>query len=158
MDALATLLTGTCAFRLMPSDELADAPSSAAVARLGTGLSIAYSWHHAVDGEQRGALVIGGPDERGSVEASWFDSWHQQPGLMTLPGRRVDDRIELTGTYAEEWGWTITIGLSDSEVSMTMCNVIPASALADRSPDKPAVEAGPYDVMVARWQVKEMPA
>lgn len=77
---------------------------------------------------------------------------------MTLPGRRVDDRIELTGTYAEEWGWTITIGLSDSEVSMTMCNVIPASALADRSPDKPAVEAGPYDVMVARWQVKEMPA
>ena len=31
---------------------------------------------------------------------------------------------------------------------MTMCNVVPESALAQLPPDAPPVEAGPYDVMV----------
>lgn len=137
----------------MPSDELADAPATAVVARLGAGLSLAYTWQHPIDGEQFGGVVVGGPGEDGVVEAAWFDTWHQQPGLMTLTGRRDVQRVELAATYAGEWGWTITIDFSDTEASMTMCNVVPESALAELPPDAPPVAAGPYDVMVARWFV-----
>ncbi|MDO5535803.1 MAG: hypothetical protein Q4F65_14280 [Propionibacteriaceae bacterium] len=151
MDPLGTPLTGTCAFRLMPHDDLADAPSTAHVTPLGAGLALTYTWTHPSDGAQRGGLVIGAPDDEGRLEAAWFDSWHQQPALMTLPGRRDGDRIELSGTYLEEWGWTITLDLSSDGATMTMCNVVPASALSQLPPDAPPTEAGPYDVMVARW-------
>ncbi len=144
-------LSGTCAFRLMPSDELADAPSTAVLTRLGAGFSLSYSWFHPLDGEQRGGLVVGGPAADGSVEASWFDTWHQQPGLMTLTGLSNDGRVELAATYAEEWGWTISLAVAEGEASMTMCNVVPESALAQLPPDAPPVGAGPYDVMVALW-------
>lgn len=163
MDDLATPLSGTCAFRLMPSDTLADAPSTAAVAPLGGGVSLAYTWTHPLDGEQQGGLVVGAPDEQGRVgrpdeqgrvEAAWFDTWHQQPGLMILLGREEEDRVELAATYAEEWGWTIALDLTDDHAAMTMCNVVPASALEQLPPDAPPVEAGPYDVMVARWERK----
>ena len=151
MDALATQLTGTCAFRLLPSDDLADAPSRASLSRLGAGLSLTYTWEHPVDGEQFGGLVVGGPGEEGRVQAAWYDTWHQQPDVMTLIGRRDVDRVELEATYAEEWGWTITIDFSATEAAMTMCNVVPESALASLPADAPPVDAGPYDVMVARW-------
>lgn len=145
-------LSGTCAFRLMPTDELADAPSSATLNRIGAqGFTLAYSWVHAADGAQRGTILVGGTGPEGEVEASWFDTWHQQPGLMHFTGERAGDRLDLRGTYLGEWGWTVSLDLAGDTVAMTMCNVVPESALADLPPDAPAMSAGPYDVMVARW-------
>lgn len=145
-------LTGSCAFRLMPNDDLADAPSSACVRRIGAqGFSLAYTWQHPTDGVQHGTILVGGTGPEESVEASWFDTWHQQPGLMHFTGERHGNRVDLRGTYLGEWGWTVALDLAPEAVSMTMCNVVPESALADLPPDAPAMSAGPYDVMVARW-------
>ena len=60
-------LTGTCAFRLMPVDPLADGPSSALVTRVGEqGFTLHYTWVHPADGEQRGVLLVGGVGGTGS--------------------------------------------------------------------------------------------
>ena len=45
----------------------------------------------------------------------------------------------------------VTVALADGAVSMTMCNVVPESALSMAPPDGPPMSAGPYDVMVASW-------
>ncbi|MEI2778426.1 MAG: hypothetical protein V9G19_21135 [Tetrasphaera sp.] len=152
MDPIGRALTGTCAFRLMPSDDLAPAPSTAVLSQLASqAWNLAYTWEHASGGEQRGGLVIGSPGEDGQVEAAWFDSWHQQPAIMRLTGNSTESGASLLGTYAEEWGWTITLEADGDTVRMTMCNVIPDSALAQAPPDAPPMSAGPYDVMVAEW-------
>lgn len=145
-------LTGTCAFRLMPNDPLVDGASSATLTPVGQqGFTLHYMWAHPADGEQRGVLLVGGTGDAGQVEGALFDTWHQQPGLMTLSGTRDGDHVELAGTYLEEWGWTVTVDLADGAVSMTMCNVVPESALSMAPPDGPPMSAGPYDVMVASW-------
>lgn len=150
---LGSGLTGTSTFRMMPTDAFDEGPSSAVISRLGDeGLSVAYTWVHPADGEQSGGLVIGAVAEDGTVEASWFDTWHQKPGLMQFTGARTGERVELSGTYLEEWGWTITIDTGGDGVTMTMCNVIPESALGMAPPDGPPISAGPYDVMVAQWR------
>lgn len=144
---------GTCAFRLMPNDPLAEGPSSATLTTIGDqGFTLTYTWVHPTDGEQQGALLVGGTGEGGAVEASLFDTWHQQPGLMSLHGTRAGDRVAVGGTYLEEWGWTVDIDLTGHEVVMTMRNVVPESALASLPPDSPPMSAGPYDVMVAVWR------
>ncbi|NLJ52578.1 MAG: hypothetical protein GX344_00365 [Intrasporangiaceae bacterium] len=148
-------LAGVSSFRMMPTYEFETGASRAAVSCLGEGLSLAYTWIHPADGEQRGGLVISASDEDGVVHAAWHDSWHQKSGLMQLTGRREGDRIELSGTYAEEWGWTITVVHPETEsqagMTMRMCNVIPESALAMAPADGPAVPAGPYEVSLAEW-------
>lgn len=147
-----TYLTGTCAFRLMPVDPLAEDVSSATVTRVGgQGFTLDYTWRHPVDGEQRGVLLVGGTGEDGGVEAALFDTWHQQPGLMRLVGTRMGDRVGLGATYAEEWGWEVDVELGEDAVTMTMRNVVPESALAMLPPDSPPMSAGPYDAMVASW-------
>ena len=152
-DARQPDLHGTCAFRLMPDDPLLEGPSSAAVTTVGEqGFTLHYTWVHPTDGEQRGVVLISGTGDAGAVEGALFDTWHQQPGLMTLSGNRSGDRVELAGTYMEEWGWTVAIELADEAVTMTMCNVVPESALAMAPPDAPPMSAGPYDVMVASWR------
>ncbi|GAA4115186.1 hypothetical protein GCM10022415_11460 [Knoellia locipacati] len=152
-DTRALDLTGTCAFRLMPHDPLAEGPSSAAVTAVGEqGFTLHYTWVHPTDGAQRGVVLVGGTGDDGAVEGALFDTWHQQPGLMPLSGRRSGDRVELAGTYMEEWGWMVAIELADDAATMTMCNVVPESALATAPPDGPSMSAGPYDVMVASWQ------
>jgi len=146
-------LHGTCAFRLMPDDALAEGPSSASVTTVGEqGFTLHYTWAHPSDGEQRGVVLVGGTDDAGAVEGALFDTWHQQPGLMSLSGNRSGHRVELAGTYLEEWGWTVALELADDEVTMTMCNVVPESALAVAPPDGPVMSAGRYDVMVASWR------
>lgn len=139
----------------MPSDSFEQAPSTAHVARLGAqGLAVTYTWAHPIDGEQHGGVLIGADDGDGRVEAAWFDTWHQQPALMHLEGSRRGPRVDVGGTYEQEWGWTISIDLADDAASMTMCNVVPESALAQLPPDSPAMSSGPYDVMVARWRLE----
>lgn len=146
-------LTGTCAFRLMPNDDLVSGPSTASVTPLGPeGLTLTYTWTHPDDGDQCGSVLVGGRTEDGQVEAVLFDTWHQQPGFMRLTGTRADDRIELFGSYAEEWGWTINIRLGADVSSMVMQNVVPASAVADHDAESSSFSPGPYDVMVAEWR------
>lgn len=148
-------LAGVSSFRMMPTDEFETGGSRASLTCLGQGMSLAYSWIHPADGEQRGALVISAPDQGGVVHASWHDTWHQRSGLMQLTGTLAGERVELSGTYLEEWGWTITIvhpeGESQAPTTMRMCNVIPESALAMAPPDGPPIEAGPYEVSLAEW-------
>ncbi|MDO5492284.1 MAG: hypothetical protein Q4F53_01565 [Nesterenkonia sp.] len=146
---------GTCSFRLMPFDRLVEGPSQVALQSIGpSAVSVTYTWNHPDDGPQHGGLLIGAPDDDGTVEAAWFDTWHHQPALMRLHGTHTDAGISLSGTYAEEWGWLIALDLSADGAApsgMTMSNVIPESALATAPPDSPPVTAGPYEVMVAAW-------
>lgn len=156
-------LAGSCAFRLLPGDDLTEAASSASVARVGAeGVLVSYRWSHPSDGEQQGALLVGGRAEDGRVEAAWFDTWHQQPGLMTLVGERDGSVTDLRGSYAPQWGWTIRLELRDAAevdpaaagavVSLTMCNVVPESACDGEPGETPAMSPGPYEVMVAEWR------
>ena len=146
-------LSGTCAFRLMPNDPLVDGPSSGTLTPVGAqGFTLHYAWVHPADGAQQGVLLVGGTDDAGRVEGALFDTWHQQPGLMTLHGTRNGDRVELAGTYMEEWGWTVAVEPAQEAVTMTMCNVVPESALSMAPPEGPPMSAGPYDVMVASWR------
>jgi hypothetical protein len=149
-------LSGSCAFRLMPTDDLVEAPSQLTVNPVGDGqLACSYTWSHPGDGPQHGLLLISGPDPQGDVTASWADSWHQQPDLLTLSGPRTGDTVELSAVYAGEWGWQISLQLLPGAASMTMRNVIPESAVgpaaSDAAPDAPPLPAGPYPVMVATW-------
>lgn len=49
----------------------------------------------------------------------------------------------------------MSLDLAGPDAAMTMCNVVPESALAQLPPDAPPVEAGPYDVMVARREPRD---
>lgn len=147
--------TGTCAFRLMPQDDLAEGPSTATIEQVApTQWLVRYTWTHPLDGNQHGVLLVGGPDEGAhTVGASLADSWHQNPGLMTLAGTVDGTGVRLSAQYAGDWGWEVDLdGLGTDAPSMTMRNVVPASALEMLPEDAPPVEAGPYDVMVARWR------
>lgn len=153
-----TPLRGTCAFRLMPHEALEDAESNADLGEVAPGqLALLYTWQHPSDGPQRGLLLVGAPEEGAAeITAAWADSWHQKPGLATLTGTSSPDAIELETTYAGDWGWRITLaGTGGDEVIMVMRNVVPESALSQLPPGSPPIEAGPYDVMVARWSGQE---
>lgn len=154
-------LEGTCAFRLMPHDELTEGPSSARLRRVGpTQLALSYTWTHPVDGPQQGLVLVGGPGDDGdAITAAWADSWHQQPGLMTLTGTRTGDGFDVAATYAAEFGWEISLHTKEpGETTMTMLHVVPESALASAPADGPPMSAGPYEVMVARWTGSDSPA
>lgn len=142
-------VTGTCAFRLMPTDELTPGASTAEFHRIGpAAFALHYTWTHPTDGPQRGAILVGAPDETGSVSGSFCDTWHQSVGLMSFTGQRSGDRVELAGTYMGDWGWTISVTLTPGEESLTMCNVVPESA-RDHLPEGAAT--GAYEVMVSDW-------
>ena len=132
-------LTGTCAFRLMPTDDLADAPSRLSVSDVAAGRAslLTYTWVHPDDGEQTGTLVLGRPDDEGVLSAAWVDSWHQ-PTVALLTGRDGTVGYE----YAEGWRWEVEVTVGPGDVSMAMYNVVPEQESA------PAVR---YDVMRARW-------
>ena len=147
------LWEGSCAFRLMPADDLADAPSAAALSHLGTeGLVLTYRWSHPTDGSQEGAVLVGPGEADGELEAAWADTWHQARGLMHLTGTRTGSRVLLVGRYAGDWGWEVELDEGAGRLAMTMRNVVPESAAGDPSPGGGRLDAGPYDVMRARWR------
>lgn len=159
------LRTGTCAFRLMPDDAMTTAESRVALTRIGpVVVSLAYEWIHPDDGPQQGVLLVGGgpegqgPDdadasaEQVAITVAWADSWHQQPGLRTLHGTRAGGHLDVSATYAGDWGWTVELdGLDaagEAPITMVMRNVVPESA-RDMLPE--GAQTGAYDVMLARW-------
>lgn len=135
---------GTCAFRMMPTDEFASGPSSATsdAEADGFGWSLRYLWTHPEDGAQAGSLLVGSPDAGGVVTAAWVDSWHQKPHLGVLTGSVVDGGVRVEMEYGG-WGWTIEVLTEDAELRMAMSNVIPEGIEGARP--------GPYLVMDARW-------
>ena len=131
--------TGTCAFRLMPTDVLTDAPSTLSATHTAGGRAalLTYTWVHPEDGEQAGTLMLGTQDDDGALTAAWVDSWHQ-PAVVLLTGR--DGLVGYE--YAPGWRWEVALAVRDGEVSMAMHNVVPAQE------SEPAVR---YDVMRATW-------
>lgn len=144
-------LTGTWrginGFRLMPTDELFEAPATAELttAACGHDLVLTYAWAHPDDGSQDGALLAGSPDDGNHVvTAAWGDSWHQKPGLLVLAGTLTDRRLELAADYGGGWQWVISLdGDRADRLALTMYNVVPAEHATDDT------SAGPYPVMVA---------
>ena len=146
---LAGTWTGSNGFRLMPTDELYDAPATAELSTAADGhdLVVTYTWAHPADGPQDGVLVVGSPDdEQRVVTAAWGDSWHQKPAMLTLTGSLTQRRLEVTADYGGGWRWSISIdGSRDDRLALTMHNIIPAGHATDEVP------AGPYPVMVAEY-------
>ena len=136
---------GTCAFRLMPTDAFASAPSTAMsdAEADGFGWSLRYVWTHPDDGVQSATLLIGSPDADGVVTATWIDAWHQKPHLGVLTGSVVDGGIRVEMEYSG-WGWTIEVSAQGDDLRMVMNNVIPDGV--------EGAQPGPYMVMDAQWQ------
>ena len=136
-------LVGTCAFRLMPTDDLVTAPSTLAVdAAAGGAQLLTYTWLHPEDGEQAGSLLLGAPAADGAVTAAWTDTWHQRD-LTLLVGATSGPVTTVGYDYAPGWRWEVDLVLdAPPGTGMVMRNVVPEGQ------DGPA---GPYDVMRARW-------
>lgn len=136
---------GACAFRLMPTDEFASAPSFATSddEADGFGWSLRYVWTHPADGVQSAMLLLGSPDQEGVVTAAWIDAWHQKPQLGVLSGSVVDGGVRVEMLYSG-WGWTIEVFADGAELRMVMNNVIPEGI--------EGAQPGPYPVMDARWE------
>ncbi len=140
-DAPRRALTGTCAFRLMPTDDLVAAPSTLTVdAAAGGAQLLTYTWRHPEDGAQAGSLLLGAPAADGGVTAAWTDTWHQRD-LTLLTGQTRGPVTTVGYDYAPGWRWEMDLELA-AAVAMVMRNVVPEGE------DGPA---GPYDVMRARW-------
>ena len=134
-------LAGTCAFRLMPTDDLVTAPSTLAVdAAAGGARLLTYTWLHPEDGEQAGSLLLGVPAADGAVTAAWTDTWHQRD-LTLLTGATRGPVTTVGYDYAPRWRWEVDLELA-AVVKMVMRNVVPEGEDGT---------AGPYDVMRARW-------
>lgn len=147
---LAGSWLGTNGFRMMPSDEFAEAPATATVATAagGNAVVLTYTWQHPEDGPQDGVMLVGSPDEHEqAVIAAWGDSWHQRPSILTLPGSLADGRLEVTADYGGGWRWTIALEGLDP-LLLTMYNVVPDDQATDE------IAAGPYPVMVAELRRK----
>ena len=142
---------GTCAFRMMPTDEFVSATSFARsdAEADGFGWSLHYRWTHPEDGPQSGTLLVGSPDQGGVITAAWMDAWHQKPHLGVLTGSVIDRRVRVEMEY-DGWGWTIEILGDEDELRVLMSNVIPDGIVGARP--------GPYVVMDARWQRITPPA
>lgn len=134
-------LAGTCAFRLMPTDDLVTAPSTLVVDAAAAGATLlTYTWRHPEDGEQAGSLLVGAPAADGAVRAAWTDTWHQRD-LALLTGARRESVTTVGYDYAPGWRWEVDVELA-AAVAMVMRNVIPEGQDG---------QTGPYDVMRARW-------
>ena len=142
-DAARRTLAGTCAFRLVPTDELADAPSTLVLDEVARGRAtlLTYTWTHPDDGDQTGTLLLGVPADDGTVTASWVDSWHQ-PDVALLTGTGHGTSRSLGYDYAPGWRWEVDVAVDEATVSMVMRNV---------APEGQGGPAGPYDVMRASW-------
>ncbi|QIK76370.1 hypothetical protein [Nocardioides piscis] len=142
-DLPAGVARGTCAFRLMPGDDLADAPSSVSVAATAADRAVvlSYTWEHPSDGAQSGTLLLGAPDEHGTVSAAWVDSWHQ-PTVVLVTGTGSEAGADVGYEYAPGWLWRVVVRREEDGASLVMRNVVPEGQ---------GGPAGAYDVMQATW-------
>lgn len=137
---------GTCAFRMMPEDELKKATSSAIVTDedLSKAVVIRYDWTHPTDGDQAGTMLVGGRGDDDERTIAWHDSWHQQPQVALLKGvSRPGSGLKVEMEYGGNWGWTIEVYEEKRTLYMQMCNVIPDGV--------EGAKPGPYVVMDAVW-------
>ena len=84
----STAWTGTCGFRMLPTDDFAQGPSTARLTEVagGAALALDYTWVHPEQGEQAGHLVLGRPDDGGRVTVAFTDSFHQSPEIRVPEG------------------------------------------------------------------------
>ena len=138
---------GNNGFRLMPTDELSEAPATAALTTAADGhdLVLTYTWAHPDDGPQDGVLMVGSTDDQEQVvTAAWGDSWHRKPSLLMLTGTLNERHLEVTADHGGGWRWVISLaGDRGDRLALTMYNVIPAEQATGDAP------AGPYPVMAA---------
>lgn len=158
--------SGTCGFRLYPTDDFSSGPSLALLTPVagGAALALDYTWRHPEQGEQAGHLVLSRADDDGTVTAAWTDSFHQAPEVRTLRGTAGDGMSEGTanaiadgvpaghpvagegvavGMEYSGWGWTVAVRLQGGTLAMVMQNVVPAGV--------EGADPGPYDAMRAAW-------
>ncbi|KRF35990.1 hypothetical protein [Nocardioides sp. Soil805] len=134
---------GTYDFRMLPTDEFEAGGSSVTVAEAASGraLLVSYTWTHADDGPQEGTLVLGVPDEDGTVTAAWVDSWHQRD-VVLLTGLGSGSGATVGYEYAPGWTWEISVQVHEGALQVVMRNGVPAGE------DGPATL---YDVLRGRW-------
>ena len=134
---------GTCAFRLMPTDEFDTGASAVSVeaAAAGRAVIVSYTWAHPTDGPQSGTVLLGVPGEDGSVSAAWVDSWHQRD-VVSLTGTGTTTGATVAYEYAPGWTWEIEVAVDAGSLSLVMRNGVP------ESDDGPATR---YDAMRASW-------
>lgn len=128
---------GTNAFRLTPDDEPYAAPMTVRVTAAVRGLvtELAYSWSHAEAGDQDGLLVLSAAQEPPGLVALWSDTFHAQPGAMTLTGTAGDGSLTLGCAYAGDWRWDVVLDHSAPDrLGVRMDNVVPESAAAQGYP------------------------
>ncbi len=136
-------LTGSCSFRLLPTDELVPGPSTLDVepAASGRAALLTYTWQHPDDGAQTGTVLLGVPGDGGEVTAAWVDSWHQ-PDVVLLTGSGPATSTTVGYDYAPGWRWEVDLAVGEEEATLVMRNVVPEGQ---------GGPAGPYDVMRAAW-------
>lgn len=145
LDGLVGEWNGTCGFRMMPTDELADAGSTAQVHKNGEATVVDYTWEHPDDGPQYGTIRVT-ESPSGELAGVWTDSWHQKDEAA-LTGQVRDATAHLSMTYEQEWGWRVSLEpVGEGGALMLMHNVIPESHARDD------IAAGPYVVMNAQWR------
>lgn len=150
--------SGTCGFRLRPTDTFSSGPSAARLTPVagGAALALDYTWVHPEQGEQAGHLVLGRPDDAGRVTAAWTDAFHQAPevrvleGAVPAPAAGTSSAHPIEGegvALSMDWpggGWMVAVRLQGGTLAMVMQNEIPEGV--------PGVTPGAYDVMRAAWR------
>ncbi|HPQ39417.1 MAG TPA: DUF1579 family protein [bacterium] len=97
---------------------------------LGRCAVIKYEWSFAGE-PQEGVLVLNTDYGKGSIQASWVDSFHVANGIMILKGGFTEqDTIDLLGSYAAppgpDWGWRIILSLpKPNTIRILSYNVTP---------------------------------
>ena len=138
--AIAGNWQGRNGFRLMPDDDLAYAPTTAAasLAARGSVLTFSYDWQHPEDGQQEGTLVVARTSESSSC-GLWIDTWHQKSAQPLGDVEHTDDSILFEWEYAEGWRWQIEVAIAES-LLVTMRNIVPREPIT------------PYETMTMRLE------
>jgi hypothetical protein len=127
-------------FRLMPDDDLFDAPTTAAATLTARGsvLSLCYDWQHPDNGQQEGTLVIARTADNAAC-GLWLDTWHQKSAQPLADVEHTDESIMFEFEYAEGWRWQIEVGIAE-ELLVTMRNIVPREPVT------------PYEAMIMRLE------
>lgn len=78
-----------------------------------TALLLSYNWSYE-NRNQQGEMFLVYDDKEDEYSAAWVDTWHQARFPMSLKGEKIDDVINLNGTFPAgpsepDWGWRIRV-------------------------------------------------